>query len=62
MMPIEPFNAEADFAHEGATKADMRDVKVIGVAEGTFGMGFVAIETVDGWQYVRHVDSVRRKP
>lgn len=62
MMPIEPFNAEADFAPEGASKADIRDVRVVGIAEGTYGFDFVVIETVAGWQFPRRAEAVRRKP
>ncbi len=62
MLPIEPFYAEADFAPEGATKADIRDVRVVGITEGTYGFDFVVIETVDGWQIPRRADAVRRKP
>lgn len=59
MMSVTPFMAQADFNQNEDGEPDLRDVQVVGIVEGSLVPSWVAVETVDGWEYPVIVPAVR---
>lgn len=59
MISVRPFMATIDIAPEHEAQPQFREAQIVGIADQPGGLKWIAIETIDGWEYPRLVHAVK---